>query len=62
MIHTQAQKLVDDCNIEDFKSAVTWCYCFMTCNGLYVHTKTELTQKMALEYEEKFCDSAITGF
>ena len=53
MILIEARRLAIEMSITDFSGTSSWCERFMRRNGLCVHTKTTIVQKLSRMYERK---------
>ena len=53
MILIEARRLAIEMSITDFAGTISWYERFMRRNGLCMHTKTTVAQKLAHEYERK---------
>ena len=56
MILIEAGRLAIEMSITDFAGTTSWCERFMRRNGLCVHTKTTIAQKLPREYETKIIE------
>ena len=56
MILIEARRLAIEMSITDFAGTVSWCERFMRRNGLCMHTKTTIAQKLPREYERKIIE------
>ena len=56
MILIEARRLAIEMSITDFAGTTSWCERFMTRNGLCMHTKTTVVQKLPCEYERKIIE------
>jgi len=56
MILIEARRLATEMSITDFAGTNAWCERFMRRNGLCVHTKTTIVQKLPREYERKIIE------
>ena len=50
MILIEVRRLVIEMSITDFAGTTSWCERFMRRNGLCIHTKTTIVQKLPCEY------------
>ena len=56
MIVIEARRLAIVMSITDFAGTTSWCERFMRRNGLCMHTKTTIAQKLPHEYERKIIE------
>ena len=56
MILIEARRLAIEMSITDFAGTASWCKRFMRRNGLCMHTKTTIAQKLPREYERKIIE------
>jgi len=56
MILIQARRLAIEMYITDFAGTPSWCKRFVRRNGLCMHTKTTIAQKLPCEYERKIIE------
>ena len=56
MILIEARRLATDMSITDFAGTTSWCERSMTRNGLCMHTKTTIVQKLPHKYERKIIE------
>ena len=56
MILIEARRLAIEISITDFAGTTSWCKRFMRRNGLCMHTKTTIAQKLPHEYERKIIE------
>jgi len=56
MILIEARRLAIEMSITDFAGTTSWCGRFMRRNGLCMHTKTTIAQKLLREYERKIIE------
>jgi len=55
-IFIEARRLATEMSITDFAGTTSWCERFMRRNGLCMHTKTTIVQKLPCEYERKIIE------
>jgi len=53
VILIEARRLAIEMSITDFAGTTSWCERFMRRNGLCMHTKTTIAQKLPPEYKRK---------
>ena len=56
MILIEARGLAIEMSITDFAGTTSWCERFMRINGLCMHNKTTIVQKLPCEYERKIIE------
>jgi len=56
MILIEARRLAIEMSITDFAGTASWCERFMRRNGLCMHTKTTVAQKLPRECERKIIE------
>ena len=56
MILIEVRRLAIEMSITDFAGTTLWCERFMRRNGLCMHTKTTIAQKLPHEYERKIIE------
>ena len=56
MILIEVRRLAIETSITDFAGTTSWCERFTIRNGLSMHTKTTIAQKLPLEYERKITE------
>jgi len=56
MILIEARRLAIEMSITDFVGTTSWFVRFMRRNGLCLHTKTAIAQKLPREYKRKITD------
>jgi len=56
MILIEARRLTIEMSITDFAGTTSWCERFMRRNGLCMHTKTTIAQKLPHKYERKIIE------
>ena len=56
MILIEARRIAIEMSITDFPGTTLWCEKFMRRNGLCMHTKTTVTQKLPRECERKIIE------
>ena len=56
MFLIEARRLVIEMSVTDFAGTTSWCEAFMRRNGLCMHTKTTISQKLLREYKRKIIE------
>ena len=56
MILIEVRRLATEMSITDFAGTTSWCERFMRRNGLCMHTKTTIAQKLPCEYKRKIIE------
>jgi len=56
MILIEVRRLAIEMSITDFAGTASWCKRFMRRNGLCMHTKTTIVQKLPREYDRKIIE------
>ena len=56
MILIEVKRLAIEMSIIDFAGTTSWCEIFMRRNGLCMHIKTKIVQKLPHEYERNIIE------